>query len=64
MQDEHKQLQRPFVFERKEFVGYMKRDLEHTKEQLDKNGIEVEGLENTIEEISAFAADTALRFSS
>ena len=38
MQDEHKQLQRPFVFERKEFVGYMKRDLEHTKEQLDKNG--------------------------
>ena len=52
------------MFERKEFVGYMKRDLEHTKEQLDKKGIEVEGLENTIEEISAFAADTALRFSS
>ena len=64
MQDEHKQLQRLFVFDRKEFVGYMKRDLENLKEQFDKKGIEIEGLEKTIEEVSAFAADTALRFSS
>ena len=42
----------------------MKRDLENLKEQFDKKGIEIEGLEKTIEEVSAFAADTALRFSS
>ena len=62
VQDEHKQLSRVFIFERKEFVSYLKKDLDEVKELLDNKKIEVEGLEKTIGELGDFAADSALRF--